>query len=234
MDLALAGMQLPAGVVLDGEGIVYVDGRIDFGSVQSRANSTPARARILADGRPAHYAVFDILAHPEHGDVRGWSWIRRRTLLERLLEEYGIGPPIQAVPTTTDVTTARVWYEVLQAQGIEGLVVKAGTSTYRGNARQWWKVRHAETVDARVVGYTGPAARPRALAVKFPDGRIALSQTLKGPIAAQLSPLLMGAGPGRLARTGRGDRYRAVEVDALVEVLTGTTRHAVVTVTRIR
>ncbi|MFE4580171.1 ATP-dependent DNA ligase [Streptomyces chartreusis] len=232
MDLALAGMQLPAGTVLDGEGVVYVGGRVDFGAAQSRANSTPARARLLAETRPAHYAVFDILGHPEHGDVRGWAWVRRRTLLEHLLEEYGMGQPIQAVPTTADVATARVWYEVLQTQGIEGLVVKAGSSTYRGNSRQWWKVRHAETVDASVVGYTGPIQRPRALAVQLPDGRIALSQTLKASLAAQLGRLL--AGTGRAARTRAGDRYIVARAGVIVEVLVGTTRHMVVTVTRVR
>jgi ATP-dependent DNA ligase len=234
MDLALAGMQLPAGVVLDGEGIVYVDGRIDFGAAQSRANSTPARARTLAERHPAHYAVFDVLHHPEHGDTRGWSYVRRRALLERLLEEYGLGPPIQAVPTTTDVGQARVWYEALQSHGVEGVMVKAGSSTYRGGSRQWRKVRHAETVDAAVVGYTGSAARPRHLAVRLPDGRIALSQTLTAPLAAQAGELLAGMAPARRARTSGGDVYRVAEAMATVEVLAGTTRHAVVTVTRFK
>jgi hypothetical protein len=87
-------------------------------------------------------------------------------------------------------------------------------------------------VDAVIVGYTGPAVRPRHLAVRLPDGYIALSQALRAPLAAQVSPLLTVAGPGRHARTGRGEPYVAVEVDAVVEVLSGTTRHAVVTVTR--
>ncbi|MFE9437022.1 RNA ligase family protein [Streptomyces sp. NPDC006640] len=234
MDLAVAGMQLPAGVILDGEGIVYVDGRIDFGAAQSRANSTPARARHLAGLHPAHYAVFDVLHHPEHGDTRGWPYVRRRELLEHLLEEYGIGPPIQAVPTTTDVDLARTWYDVLQDQGVEGLVIKVGSSTYRGGTRQWRKLRHAETVDAKVVGFTGPAARPRHLAVRLPGGRTRLSQALKAPLAAQVSQLLQGAPPGRRAWTTAGEPYDAVDVDAMVEVLSGTTRHAVVTVTRIR
>ncbi|WP_239772405.1 DNA ligase [Streptomyces sp. CL12-4] len=234
MDLAVAGMQLPAGTVLDGEAIVHVAGRIDFGAAQSRANSTPARARELAARHPANYAVFDILAHPEHGDVRGRTYVRRRSLLEELLEEYRVGPPIQAVPSTTDVATARVWYEALQPMGMEGLVVKAGSSVYRGGSRQWRKVRHAETVDAEIVGYTGPAVRPRHLAVRLPDGRTALSQTLTAPLAAQAAPLLAAAGPARRARTRGGDAYNAVATGALVEVLAGTTRHAVVTVTRVR
>ncbi|MFD5572795.1 ATP-dependent DNA ligase [Streptomyces cadmiisoli] len=143
LDLALAGMQLPPGVILDGEGIVYVAGRIDFGAAQARANSTPARARALAEQHPAHYAVFDILSHPDHGDTRGWSYVRRRALLEHLLEEYGMGPPIQAVPTTTEVALARLWYEALQPQGVEGVMVKAGSQVYRGGSRQWQKVRNA-------------------------------------------------------------------------------------------
>lgn len=234
MDLAIAGMQLPAGTILDGEAIVYVAGRVDFGAAQSRANSSPVRARLLAEQHPAHYAVFDLLSHPDHGDIRGWPYVRRRAALEDLLAHTGVGPPIQAVPTTTDSTLARTWYEVLRAQGIEGLVVKTGTSVYRGGSRQWRKVRHAETVDAAVVGYTGPAARPRHLAVRLPDGRTALSQTLTAMLAAQVAPHLVAAGKVRRARTRGGDAYDAVDADVTVEVLAGTTRHAVVTVTRVR
>ncbi|MGV9509361.1 ATP-dependent DNA ligase [Streptomyces tendae] len=234
MDLAIAGLQLPAGTILDGEGIVYVDGRVDFGAAQSRASSTPARARELAARWPAHLALFDILRHPVHGDVRGVPYVARRRFLEELLEGNGIGPPLQAVPTTTDVATARIWYESLHGIGIEGLVVKVGSSVYRGGSRQWRKVRHAETVDAAVVGYTGPAARPRHLAVRLPDGRTALSQTLTAPLSAQVAPRLVAAGRVRRARTRAGDAYSAAQVDLVVEVLAGTTRHAVVTVTRVR
>ncbi|MFJ6558117.1 DNA ligase [Streptomyces luteogriseus] len=213
---------------------MFLAGRVDFSAAQSRANSTPARARLLAEAHPAHYAVFDCLRHPEHGDVRGWSYVRRRALLDHLLEEYGMGPPIQAVPTTTDVALARAWYESLQPHGIEGLVVKTGSATYRGGSRQWKKVRHAETVDATVIGYTGPAARPRNLAVRLPEGRTALSQTLTAPLAAQVAPHLTGGAATR-SRTSGGDPYNKVqELHLEVEVLAGTTRHAVVTVTRTR
>lgn len=234
MDLAVAGLQLPAGTILDGEGIVYVDGRVDFGAAQSRANSTPARARELAARWPAHLALFGILQHPDVGDTRALPYVERRGLLEELLEDHGIGPPLQAVPTTTDVATAQLWYDSLKDIGIEGLVVKVGSSVYRGGSRQWRKIRHAETVDAAVVGYTGPAARPRHLAVRLPDDRTALSQTLTAPLSAQVAPRLVAAGRVRRARTLAGDAYNAAEVDVVVEVLAGTTRHAVVTVTRVR
>lgn len=40
MDLAVAGMALPPGVVLDGEAVVVVDGRVSFEAAQARAASS--------------------------------------------------------------------------------------------------------------------------------------------------------------------------------------------------
>ncbi|OKI41303.1 hypothetical protein A6A29_38230 [Streptomyces sp. TSRI0281] len=49
MDLATAGMHaLAPGTVLDGEAVIWKDGRLDFSAVQSRAASTLSRARTLA------------------------------------------------------------------------------------------------------------------------------------------------------------------------------------------
>ncbi|MFI8489429.1 ATP-dependent DNA ligase [Streptomyces rubrogriseus] len=53
MDLAVAGMALPDGVVLDGEAVVVVDGRVSFEAAQARAASSPARSRELAARHPA-------------------------------------------------------------------------------------------------------------------------------------------------------------------------------------
>lgn len=47
MDIALAGMQLQPGTVLDGEAVIWRNGRLDFGAAQSRAASSLARARAL-------------------------------------------------------------------------------------------------------------------------------------------------------------------------------------------
>jgi ATP-dependent DNA ligase len=62
MDLAVAAMRLPPGVILDGEAVVHVaddDGtvRISFEAAQSRALSRPSRARELADRHPATYVT---------------------------------------------------------------------------------------------------------------------------------------------------------------------------------
>jgi len=48
MDLALVGMMLRPGTVLDGEITIWHDGRIDFAAVQARAASGIDRSRMLA------------------------------------------------------------------------------------------------------------------------------------------------------------------------------------------
>ncbi|MFE1476566.1 DNA ligase [Streptomyces cyaneofuscatus] len=230
-DLARAGQRLPVGTVLDGEAVVYVEGRVDFGAAQARAASSPARAAQLAARHPASFAAWDILVHSELGDVRSRPYVERRALLLEVLQD--VGPPLQAVPATDDRETALVWYEALRPQGVEGLVAKHAASPYRAS-RIWRKVRHAETVDVDVVGFTGSRARPRALVVRLPQGPPVLSQPVSAPVARAVAVRLAGAGPGRSARTASGAAYSAVETGLVAEVLAGTTRHGVVAVTRLR
>ncbi|MFF3378157.1 DNA ligase [Streptomyces sp. NPDC002680] len=239
MDLAVAAMRLPPGVILDGEAVVYLSAgeggaRISFEAAQSRGLSSPRRARELAALHPATYVAFDILAHPDVGpDLRSLSYMeRRQALLDTLT---GIGPPIEPVWSTTDLSEAQLWYETLEGTGVEGVVAKLRTSPYRpGRASSWKKVRHAETTDAAVVGYTGPAKRPRSLVVRLPDGRVRLTRAIGTQLAAQVAAQLTLSEPGRTARLRTGEVYTAVVVDLMVEVLADTTRHAVVSVTRLR
>ncbi|MGC5008539.1 hypothetical protein [Streptomyces sp. NBC_00353] len=51
MDLALAGMALRPDTALDGEAVIWCDGRLDFGAAQSRAASSVTRCPLT--GRPA-------------------------------------------------------------------------------------------------------------------------------------------------------------------------------------
>lgn len=230
-DLAAAGMALEPGVILDGEAVVFRSGRLDFSAAQSRMASSPARSAVLARRYPASYAAFDILATAEHGDVRPWPWIERRQLL---LDTIGdLGPPIQPVPATDDPEVARHWYESLRAQGVEGIVAKPATSSYRA-ARIWKKLRHSDVVDLSVVGFTGTYRRPRAVVVELPDGRRALSQRLDARISADVAAHLAQVEPGGLARTAGSEVFTAIKPGLVVEAAAGSTRHAVVTVTRVR
>ncbi|MFJ8606319.1 DNA ligase [Streptomyces sp. NPDC093675] len=234
MDIALAGMALPAGVVLDGEAVIVVDGVISFEAAQSRAASAPARARRPAERHPALLIVWDVLALPGR-DMRGLPYEERRAAMLDVVGGLPEPSRIQAVSASDDPDVARAWYDSLVDAGVEGVVAKRATSTYRaGRSSSWQKVRHAETVDADVVGYKGSALRPKALAVRLPNGRTALTQTLAAPLAALVGPHLAASGPAGRAHTDAGDAYAVAPPGLVVEVLAGTTRHAVVTVTRLR
>ncbi|NEB03736.1 hypothetical protein G3I78_32475 [Streptomyces sp. SID13726] len=116
MDLAVAAMHLPPGVILDGEAVVYIadaggTAHISFAAAQSRALSSPRRARELADQHPATYVAFDVLAHPAAGfpDLRPHPYSERRQVLLDVLAD--VGPPIEpvALSTRSDSTSTPIW-----------------------------------------------------------------------------------------------------------------------------
>jgi ATP-dependent DNA ligase len=235
-DLAAAARELPEDTVLDGEVVVWRNGRTDFAAVQKRAAATPDRAPALARALPASYAAFDLLA--EGGvDLRPLAYEKRRA---RLVAVAGpLGPPLQPVPMTRDRAEAEGWYESLPGIGVEGLVIKRLDQSYRGGVRLWRKLRHTRTHDAAVVGFTGSGERPAALVVVLPDDD---TPVVSGPMApalrTQAGTLLArraGGGSGTAVATGIGEvTYRAVEPGVTAEVELGTTRHAVTTVVRLR
>jgi ATP-dependent DNA ligase len=235
-DLADAARQLPDGTVLDGEVVVWREGRTDFAAVQKRAAATPGRAPALARRLPASYAAFDLLA--EGGvDLRPSTYEKRRGRLVALLTPHG--PPLQPVPMTLDVAEAETWYESLPAIGVEGLVIKRLDQTYRSGTRAWLKLRHTYARDAAVVGFTGPRARPAALAVVLPDDDTpVVSSPLASALRAQAAAALAArpdTGTGTAMASGVGEvAYQGVEPGLMAEVELRTTRQAVTTVLRLR
>ncbi|WP_433916938.1 DNA ligase [Streptomyces sp. NBC_01744] len=235
MDLAVAGMELRPGTVLDGEAVIWREGRLDFGAAQSRAASSVTRARALATRHPASYACWDVLQHPdpEIGDCRSLPYVERRAYLLELLADAG--PPIQAVPATDDRSVALHWYETLSTQGIEGVLAKRGSASYPSGRRGWMKVRHADTEDALVVGFTGPRLRPHRLALAVGDegGPVRLSARLESVLAGHIGAALSDAAVVGDRRT-QGETYSRIETDLVVEVLAGSGRHGTLTVVRMR
>ncbi|SDJ78167.1 ATP-dependent DNA ligase [Streptomyces indicus] len=233
-DITEAARALPEGTVVDGEVVVWTDGRIDFAAVQQRAMSTPARAAELARTLPASYAAFDLLS-VRGEDLRAAPYTRRREELVALLAP--LGPPLQAVPMTTDRELAESWYEGLRDTGIEGLVVKRLDQGYRAGRRSWLKLRHSDTRDAVVVGFTGAPARPQALVLVLPDDDTPVLSSPLGPgLRARAAELLPPAeGTGELNAVGLGDvTYRTVGGGLVVEVRQQATRHQTVGVVRFK
>ncbi|MFJ6719924.1 ATP-dependent DNA ligase [Streptomyces sp. NPDC091259] len=246
-DLALAAERLPAGTVLDGEVVVWHDGRTDFALVQRRAAATASRAPALAHSLPASYAAFDVL-ELAGVDVRGRTYERRRALLVDLL--LPLGPPLQPVPMTTDPELAATWYETLPASGIEGLVVKRLDQPYPAGRRAWQKLRHTDVRDAAVIGYTGTPRRPAALVLLVPgdDEAPLVSSPLSAPLRRELSATLAGrAGdaPGEptagaspaptVTAIGLGEvEYRPLDPPLAAEVRHTALRHPPPEVLRLR
>lgn len=240
-DLAAAAEALPAGTVLDGEVVVWTEGRTDFAAVQKRALAGHGRAAELARALPASYAAFDLLTTAAD-DCRPWPYERRRAGLTDLLAP--LGPPLQAVPMTTEPELAALWYETLPASGIEGLVVKRLDQPYRGGRRDWQKLRHSDTRDAVVAGVMGSRARPHALALILPgDDTPVLSSPLTPAVRARLAEALTALpelpaaderARGQRAETTDGTPYVPVPPSLTVEVQQTSTRHPLTTVSRLR
>lgn len=139
-DLVDAALRLPPGTVLDGEIVVWHEGRADFAAVQRRALTATQRATALAARHPASFAAFDVL-EAEETDLRGRPYEERRARLLEVLD--GLGPPLQPVPATRDRMTALDWWERWTPElGIEGLMVKHVRGTYNGRTRDWRKLKH--------------------------------------------------------------------------------------------
>lgn len=140
--VAAAEAQLAAGVVLDGEAVVWLDGRLNFDQLQRRMVSRPAVAAKLAREHPASYVAFDVLTLGEQ-DLRPHPWRDRRAALEDLASTWR--PPLQLSPYTDDYDTALEWLVDYRVAGVEGLVAKGAGSPYRPGSRDWIKVRSRES-----------------------------------------------------------------------------------------
>lgn len=219
--------QVPGGFVLDGEAVVWAEGRLDFDAMQRRLTGGPSTIAGLVQERPATFVAFDLLAAAGH-DARGAALRQRRALLEELAADWT--PPLALSPATRDPYEARDWYERWPAAGVEGLVVKALAAPYRGGRREWLKVKHRDTIEVVCGAVLGPLERPEALVVGLRiDGRLRIagrSSPLRASAATALGRLLRApAGlhpwPARVPTSAitRFDRDRAFVDVTLVEPL---------------
>jgi ATP-dependent DNA ligase len=165
---------LPPDTVLDGEIVCWSpSGRLDFGALQARNLTSGATADQLARETPAHLIAFDIL-HSGGTDLTGRPLSERRQALEGLFTEIPGTCPLALGLHTDDETTGREWFSTLAAVGVEGIVAKPTTSTYRpGDRSHWVKVKHYATAEAIVGGVTGSLGKPAELLVgrqMSPDG----------------------------------------------------------------
>jgi ATP-dependent DNA ligase len=235
-DVAAAVAGLDVDAVLDGEVVIWRAGRLDFGALQDRLRSGPARARNLALELPAAYVVFDLLA-VDHTDLRDQPYRHRRQALEELLGRR-LPPGLVLAPTSTDPAVARAWLLGHTTSGVEGVVAKRVDQPYRPGVRGWQKLRTRLTAEAVVGGVIGPLHAPEVLLLGRPDahgqlhlaGRTTeISPTASVAVAAALTPQI---GPGhpwpevlpstRWGRPGPPTVYNQVRPELVAEVVVDT------------
>ena len=168
-----ATAQVPAGTVLDGELVVWdaSNGCLDFPALQRRITSV-SRAEELAAQQPASFMAFDLLAVAGE-DLRGLPLAIRRTRLEQLAHSWA--PPLQLTPQTTDAQLAQRWLADYAATpvGVEGIVIKQLSETYKPGKRSWQKLRIRHTTEAVVGAVAGPAEALRlVLALPGREGQL--------------------------------------------------------------
>jgi ATP-dependent DNA ligase len=193
-DLAAAAeFHLRPGTVLDGEAVIWADGRLSFDHLHQRLIRRAATG--FPPGPPASYVAFDLLAL-DGDDLRRHPYTARRQQLERLADRWA--PPMQLCPSTPSRHVALTWADDYRAAGIEGLVIKPAASRYTADRSNWIKVKNRESREVIVGAVTGPLTAPTAvIAGLLRAGQLVVAGRTSALTAAQsqeLAALLQPAG----------------------------------------
>jgi ATP-dependent DNA ligase len=148
---------LPERCVVDGEVVIIQGDRLEFESLLLRIHPAESRVKLLAAEIPASFVAFDLLALDDESLMEE-PFERRRARLE--LAVAGARPPVHIAAGTTDIETAREWFEQFEGAGLDGIVAKPFDVRYRPDQRAMFKIKHERTADCVVAGYrwhkTGP------------------------------------------------------------------------------
>ncbi|MFF8271390.1 ATP-dependent DNA ligase [Streptomyces sp. NPDC016562] len=175
--VAAAGAQLPHGLVLDGELLVWDSevGALSFEGLQRRAAARARSAPALAAKLSAVFVAFDVL-QTDGQELLHLPYVERRARLQALFTDHALTAPWTLCPMTTDPAKAREWLEVwTDVSGVEGILCKPLTSRYLpGHRGAWTKVRRRDTTEAVIGAITGTLTRPQLLVLgrHDPDGRL--------------------------------------------------------------
>ncbi|WP_418123057.1 ATP-dependent DNA ligase [Variovorax sp. 160MFSha2.1] len=142
-ELAALGEALPDGTVLDGEIVVWREGRVQpFAELQKRIGRKTLGAKLLRD-IPVVLLAYDILEW-EGRDLRALPQSQRRVLLDELVARMDhpslLPSPVLAGADWPDLARQR---EAARAMGVEGMMLKRRDAQYGvGRTKDvgvWWK-----------------------------------------------------------------------------------------------
>ncbi|MDN6884541.1 ATP-dependent DNA ligase [Variovorax sp. CAN2819] len=142
-ELAALGEALPDGTVLDGEIVVWREGRVQpFAELQKRIGRKTLGAKLLRD-IPVVLLAYDILEW-EGRDLRALPQSQRRLLLDELVGRMDhpslLPSPMLTGPDWPDLARQR---ETARTMGVEGMMLKRRDAQYGvGRTKDvgvWWK-----------------------------------------------------------------------------------------------
>lgn len=136
--------RLPDTTVLDGEIVVWRDGRVQpFADLQKRIGRKTVTRKILAD-LPVAFLAYDLL-EIDGADIRAQPQRQRRERLEQVVARVGDDGPLQLSP----LVDARDWPALAtlrdesRARGVEGFMLKQREGRYGAGRTKdvgtWWK-----------------------------------------------------------------------------------------------
>lgn len=164
---------LPDRCVVDGELIVAIDGKLDFDALGQRIHPAESRVNMLAAATPADFVAFDLLALGDASLV-ALPFSERREALERIAADFS--PPVHLAPATRDPDVAMEWFEMTEADGLDGLIIKPLGGAYAFDKRTQFKLKHIRTADCVVAGYrthkSGDGVGSLILGLYAPDGQL--------------------------------------------------------------
>ena len=225
-----AKAELPPRCVVDGEIVLPTEQGLDFEALQLRLHPAASRVRLLAEHTPARFIAFDLLALGD-ANLMDRPFSERRAALAGAL---GSGPSFHVTPATTDIATARRWFDEFEGAGLDGLIAKGLNLTYQPDKRVMFKIKHQRTADCVVAGYrlhkSGPdAVGSLLLGLYTDDGELAsvgvigaFSMERRRQLFTELQPLItsfenhpwnwaeqVAADPDLARRYGGGSRWNA-------------------------
>ncbi|MBM7776246.1 ATP-dependent DNA ligase [Actinokineospora baliensis] len=139
---------LPDRVVIDGELVVDLDGRLDFDALAERIHPAASRVTMLAEKTPSRFIAFDLLALDDDLFLESSGYDRRRLL------ENAVTPTdrVHLTPATMDAALARQWFTIFEGAGLDGVMGKPAGGPYTPNKRTMLKFKHSRTADCVVSG----------------------------------------------------------------------------------
>jgi bifunctional non-homologous end joining protein LigD len=188
--------RLPAGTVVDGELVVFREGRADLPALLRRHQlGHPERIRVASRYAPVCYLLFDLLFHHDRSLLNEPLSLRRAVLADLVAE---VKEPLLMFSEGL-VGRGQLFFEQVVAQGHEGIMAKQLASRYQPGQRSsvWQKIKPVQTLACVIIGYTaGPAVLHSLLVATLRQGRLCyggqlrrgLTPALQAELARRLAP----------------------------------------------